>query len=464
MTKPKKVLSIFSLVMINVIAVDSLRTLPISAEYGTSIISLYLLAAVIFFIPTALTAAELATGWPNTGGVYVWVREAFGVRAGFLIIWLQWIYNVVWYPTILTFVTATITYLFKPSLADNKEFLLISTLSIFWLSTFINCFGMRISSLVSTLGAIFGTLLPMLAIIILGIIWIMTKHPLQIHFTRQDLLPDFSHIQNLVFFVGVLFGLVGMEMSAVHAGEVKNPQRDYPRALLISTLIIIGTLVFASLAIAIVVPHNDISLVSGLIYAFDQFLTAFHLHWLLPFIVIAIVLGAFAGVSAWIIGPTKGLMVAAEDGCIPKVFQKVNRHFVPTRILLLQGAIFTALCSVFILLPTVNASFWLLSAMTAQLALAEYVGMFAALIRLHHHKAHVKRHFKIPGGTFGIWVVALTGIATCIAAIIVGFFPPAGMQIGSIARYETIMFVGIAILMLPPVILTWFYRGKRFVS
>src|SRR5690348_3007813 len=98
-----KPLGVFALVMINVIAVDNLRSLTVGAEYGFALVFFYLLAAILFFIPTILVTAELATGWPNTGGVYVWVREAFGPRLGFLTIWMQWIYNVVWYPTVFTF-------------------------------------------------------------------------------------------------------------------------------------------------------------------------------------------------------------------------------------------------------------------------------------------------------------------------------------------------------------------------
>ena len=99
----KKTLSVTSLVMINVIAIDSLRTLPMGAEYGFSLVFYYLLAAITFFMPVALVAAELATGWPETGGVYVWVREAFGKKIGFITIWLQWFYNICWYPTIMAF-------------------------------------------------------------------------------------------------------------------------------------------------------------------------------------------------------------------------------------------------------------------------------------------------------------------------------------------------------------------------
>jgi len=142
---PKRVLSVFSLVMINVIAVDSLRTVAITAKLGFALVYYYLLAAIIFFIPVALVAAELATAYPNRGGLYVWVREAFGLRAGFMTIWLQWVYNIVWYPTIMAFITGTLAYLFDHHLASNTFYLLGSSITLFWLFTALNCFGMRLS-------------------------------------------------------------------------------------------------------------------------------------------------------------------------------------------------------------------------------------------------------------------------------------------------------------------------------
>src|SRR5688572_19308919 len=137
---PGKTLSVFALIMINVIAVDNLRSLAISAEYGLALIFFYLLAAILFFIPTILVTAELATGWPNTGGVYVWVREAFGPQWGFLTIWLQWIYNVVWYPTIFAFIAGMLAYVFDPQLATNKIYMLSVILIAFWSMTLLNCF------------------------------------------------------------------------------------------------------------------------------------------------------------------------------------------------------------------------------------------------------------------------------------------------------------------------------------
>lgn len=379
----QKVLSVFSLVMINVIAVDSLRTLPISAKLGLPLVSYYLVAAFAFFIPVALVAAELATAYPNTGGIYVWVREAFGRRAGFITIWLQWIYNVVWYPTILAFIAATFSYLFAPQLANNKFYLLSTALGLFWFVTLLNCFGMRISSIVSIIGATIGTILPMLGVIALGIIWLTQGREIAVAMP-SSWIPDFSSLGNLSLFSAILFGLIGMEMSAVHAEEVKNPQRDYPRALLYSTLIIFSTLVFGSLAIVIIVPNEQLSVVSGLIDAYSSFFRAYNIPWMTSVIAALIILGGLSGVSAWIIGPTKGLLVSAKDGSLPSVFSKVNRFGAPVAILIAQALIFSLLSFVFIMLDSINAAYWILSDLSAQLALLVYIFMFAAAIKLRY--------------------------------------------------------------------------------
>jgi len=451
----RKLLSVFSLVMINVIAVDSLRNLPISAEYGFSIVFFYLLCTLFFLLPIALVTAELATGWPKTGGLYVWIREAFGPRIGFFVIWLQWIYNVIWYPTILSFLVATIAFLINPALVNNRIYMLVMVLGIFWGITILNFFGMRISSYLSTLGAIFGTILPMFFIILLGAIWLFNGRPIHIHFDHKSFFPDLSSINNLVFMVAVLFGLIGLELSAVHAEEVKNPRRDFPRALLISSLIIIVTLVFASLAISMVLPHDKISLVAGLIQSFSIFFNAYHLHWMIPIIAGLIILGGISGVSTWIIGPTKALMVASQDGSIPPLFKQQNRFGSPVAVLILQGCIVTLLCSAFLLMPSVNSSFWLLSVMTAQLAMLVYVFMFAAVIRLRYKTSSTRKAaaFKIPYGNFGVCTIASIGILTCTTAVALGFFPPSQIKIGNLFTYESIMIAGIIACCLPPLVI-----------
>lgn len=456
MSHSKKVLSVFSLVMINVIAVDSLRTLPISAKLGLSLVTYYIVAAFVFFIPVALVAAELATSYPNTGGIYIWVREAFGKRAGFITIWLQWIYNVVWYPTALSFIAATLAYLIAPDLAHNKFFILGAALILYWLFTLINCFGMKLSSLVSVIGASVGTVLPMFVIILLAVVWMIQGRPTAVNYPNSWL-PDFSAFGNLSLFSAVLFGLIGMEMSAVHAEEVKNPQRDYPRALLYSTFLIISTLSLGSLAIVIVVPNDSLSVVSGLIDAYAIFFNSYGMPWMTSVIAVLIILGGLSGVSAWIIGPTKGLLVSARDGSLPTQFAQVNKYGAPVTILITQAIIFTFLSSIFILLDSINAAYWILSDLSAQMALLVYIIMFAAAIKLRYSRPDHPRGYTIPGGNIVMWIVAGTGILCCVAALLIGFVPPSQIPIGNVYLFESFLIGGLILF----VIIPWLLAKKH---
>jgi putative glutamate/gamma-aminobutyrate antiporter len=456
MNKPK-ILSVFSLVMINVIAVNNLKTLPFSAQFGTSLIFFYLIAAFLFFIPSALVSAELATGWPSKGGIYVWVREAFGKRMAFLSIWLQWVYNVVWYPSILAFMAVIFAYLIDPALAKNKFYMLSMVVGSFWLCTLINLFGMKISSWISSFGALIGIIVPTIFITTLGAFWVFMGKPLQITMNWENILPDFTHFNNLAFLVAVLFGLIGMEMSAVHADEVKNPQTDYPKALLYSVFIILSALILASLAIACVIPKEQINIASGVIDAFLLFFAAFHLQWMLPIIIVLMLIGSLSSVTSWIIGPTKGLLVASEDGNLPKLFQQTNAQGVPAGLLIIQGIIVTILSSVFLFMPSINSSYWILSAMTAQLALIFYLFLFAAALKLRYSKPDQHRAFKVPGGKIGIWMICTTAMLTCVIVIFFGFLPPPDMQINNIYVYEGILIAGMVLFCLPPFFI---YRSK----
>ncbi|ACJ19271.1 amino acid permease [Coxiella burnetii] len=456
----KRVLSVFSLVMINVIAIDSLRNLPTNADNGLTILLFYLIAAAIFLVPSVLVTAELATHRPKTGGVYVWVREAFGPQWGFFTIWLQWIYNVFWYPTILSFIAVNIAYFFNPALAADKAFMLPMILGMFVLATIANSYGMTISSVVSSISAIVGTIIPMALIILLGAVWLWMKKPLAISLNWHNFIPHFSHISNLAFLVVVFFSLMGIEMSAVHAEEVKNPERDYPRALYYSALIIVISAALSSTAIALIVPQQALNIVSGLDQAFALFLNAFHLKWLLPVTIFIIILGGFGSMAAWVIGPTKGLMVAAEDGSLPAWMSYRNKRGAPLGVLLMQVILVVFLCLLFLLIPSFNTSYWILSDLTAQLALIFYIPFFAAAIRLRFKTERKEKCFRIPGGNFGIWLVGCVGIIACITAILVGFIPPAGVKIYSVKIYEMILVGGLILFSLPPFVIYAIQKRK----
>ena len=437
----KKPLSVLSLVAINVIAIDSLRTLPFSAEYGFSAVFYYLLAAITFFLPVSLVSAELATAWSETGGVYVWVREAFGKKIGFLTIWLQWFYNIVWYPTIMSVIAVTIAYTINPALAHSKLYMLSVIMIVFWGCTLINCLGMQASSWLSNFSAIVGTLVPMFLVITLGVIWVVLGKPIQVTFSAKTFFPSFKNINNLVLFIAILYGLVGMEMSASHAREVKDPQRDYPKAVFYSMILILVTLILGSLAIDVVLPDNKINIVSGLLQAFTLFFAAFHMTWFMPILAVLIVCGAVGGAAAWMIGPSKGMLAACRDGLLPAALGKVSKNNTPVRILLLQGGFFTLICSVFILMPSVSSGFWVLTAITSILALLVYIAMFPAAIVLRYKYPDRPRAFLIPGGKIGLWVTCSLGAIISLLGVVIGFFPPSQVPVGNLMTYEIILFV-----------------------
>ncbi|OGT26002.1 MAG: transporter [Gammaproteobacteria bacterium RIFCSPLOWO2_02_FULL_42_14] len=464
-TNLKKPLSILSLVAINVIAIDSLRTLPFSAMYGFSAVFYYLLAALIFFLPVSLVSAELATAWPETGGVYVWTREAFGKKIGLLTIWLQWFYNIVWYPTIMSLIAVTIAYTFNPSLEHDKWYMLSVMVIVFWGATWVNCLGMRAASWLSDLSAIAGTLLPMLFIVALGVAWVVMGKPLQITFSAKTFFPDLSNVNNLVLLIAILYGLVGMEMSASHAREVVNPQRDYPKAVFYSIIVILVTLILGSLAISIVVPVKNLNVVSGLLQAFSDFFAAFHMSWLMPILAILIVFGAIGGAAAWMLGPSKGMLMACRDGSLPQSLGKTGVNNTPTRILVVQGIIFTLLCSVFVFMPTVRSGFWVLTDVTSILALLVYIIMFPAAIVLRYKYPEKPRPYRIPGGKIGLWITCMLGLITCLFAVAIGFVPPSQIAVGSVFVYEMIIIIGVIAGCVAPFVFILFNKkiGKRSV-
>jgi glutamate:GABA antiporter len=452
-------LGVFSLAMITAVSVDSVRNLPATALFGSSLIFFFILGAIFFLLPCALVSAELSSTSTESGGIYAWVKNAFGAQMGVIAIWLQWIENVVWYPTILSFVAGTIGFLISPDLANSKIFLITVILVAFWSATAINLLGIKSSAIFSNFCAITGLLLPMALIIGLGAVWIFAGHPLQIQFTTQALLPHLNDSQMWVALTGIMLSFCGVEIATVHARDVQNPQRSYPRAMLLATVIIVFTLVCGALAIAVVLPEKEISLVAGIMQAFYAFFTAYHLTPILPLVALTLVIGSMGGVSNWVIAPTRGLLLAAQDGYLPRHFGYENRFSAPKVLLIYQALIVTGVSMVFLLLPSINASYWLLTALTAQLYMLMYILMFAAALKLRYRSAERRHGFQIPGGHWGIWVVAIAGMIGSTLTFIIGFIPPSNIQTGSVFFYESLLITGLLIMSTPPIIVyQWLKR------
>ncbi len=429
--------------MINIATILSIRNWPITAEYGLSSIFFIALALVFFFIPAALISAELASGWPDKGGIFAWVKEGLGHRWGFLAVWLLWLENVVYYPTILSFIAAAVAYIFMPSLALNPLFMFGMILIIFWALTFANLRGMKTSGWISTVGVIFGVFLPGTIIILLGFAWIFAGNTAQISFSMGELLPKSTHIPDLAFLSGVMLGFCGIEMSAVHVRDVENPQKNYPKAIFLSTFLICSLTILGTIAIAIIIPKEEISLVAGSMDAIRLFLKAFKMEWMLPALAIFVALGGIGTVSTWIAGPCRGLLAAGENGDFPPFLQKTNRHNMPSTLLLLQGVIVTILASVFIFMPNVQSSFWMLTVLASMLYSIMYVLLFISGIVLRYKHPRTIRKYRVPGGkVWGMWLVGILGFIGMAFVIMIGFFPPAEVKVSSVFWFDMFLLIG----------------------
>lgn len=438
-----KSINIFLLTMINLATILSVRNWPVSAQYGLASVGFLILAMVCFFIPAALVSAELATGWPQKGGVFVWVKEALGHRLGFLAVWLLWIENVVWYPIILAFIAASFAYAINPLLANNHWYMFFMIIGIFWLVTYVNFGGMKLSGWISTTSVILGTLLPGILIIILGMIWMGKGYKSQIQFSWGGILPKLNSFSELAFLAGILLSFCGIEMSAVHAKDVEHPKKNYPRAIFLSASVIVVLTILGTLAIAAIIPQKDISLVSGSIETIYHVFEAFKLTYFIPVIAVLIAIGALGGVSTWVAGPCRGLLAAAEKGDFPPIMRTVNEHSMPVNLMIMQGVIVSILASVFIFLPNVSSSFWMLTVLSSQLYLIMYILMFIAAIILRYTRKDVERTFSVPGGNVGMWIVSGIGCVSAFFAILLGFLPPPGVVYKSTLGFVLFLIIGI---------------------
>ncbi len=450
-------ISVFALVLLITGAIDSIRNLPGTALFGPPLIFFFIFSAIIFLIPVALVAAELASMWPEEeGGIYSWVSHAFGSTMAFFTIWLQWINTIVWYPTILSFIGSTIAYLIDPDLMQSKLYIVSVILVIFWSLTFIGLSGVKTSASFAGFCAIFGMILPMGFIIILALIWLLSGHPLAIDLNLSSMIPHWKDTQSWVSLTAIMTSFLGMELAAVHVRNVKNPQHNFPKAMFFSVILILLTMIFGSLAIAMVLPKDEISLVNGVMQAFNNFLTVYHLKWLMPILVIQLFIGSMGSMINWIISPAKGLLMAAKHNYLPEFLCKTNKHGVASRILILQAVIVTICCSGFLLLPSINAIYWLFTDLSTELYMMMYVLMFIAAWKIKYKFKNTRRSFSIPGATFGYYTVCVIGLIGCMLTLIIGFIPPQeSINFGGSSYFRLIFSCGIALMLTPAILLYW---------
>jgi amino acid transporter len=274
-----------------------------------------------------------------------------------------------------------------------------------------------------------------------------------LQFTAHDIFPSFANSQNWVSLIAIMASYLGMELSGVHINDIKDPQKNYPKAMWWSIFILLSTMILGSLAIAVVIPNSEIRLVDGIMQTFTRFFDAFGISFLVPVLTVLICVGTIGGMINWLVAPSKGLLQAAQYGFLPKYFAKENVHKVPVRLLIAQGILISIFCLCITFFPSINAFYWFLTALSTELYMFMYIFLFSAAIKVGRPKEAVS--YKIPRGLRRL--LCILGLAACSLTIVIGFFPPEEIKV-KLLDYMLMIAAGNIVLSAPAFILM---RRKR---
>ncbi|GGY26212.1 APC family permease [Paludibacterium paludis] len=416
----------------NVIAILSLRQIPNVAPYGASAFLLWLLAASCLFLPLAMVCGELSTGWPKDGGIFIWVKEAFGKRVGWIVVVCFLCSCVLFFPLMLQFAFSALGYVLGDGLAGNKAFIGIGSTILFWILTWMNIRGIQWTKAINSVSAWFGVFIPSAILILLAIVWLMTGRPMATDYhAAANWIPDLSRWDSIVFLSSMMFAFAGLEVAPMIAGRTRNPQRDFPRAMLISAIVIVGIYMVGTWALNTLYPAKDVNIVTGIMQAVKAASIELGMPWLLAVMGLCMAIGAIGQVNSWLVGPIYMLQEASrEDNLLGERVSSLHPVYqTPAFALIVQAVLVTVFCFSTFVSPSVEAAYWTLTALTTLCYFVPYLVMFLAFFQLRRAQPDVTRSFRIPGRVLPVVLPALGFLSVAFAVVLV-LIPPAGMDMG----------------------------------
>ncbi|MFC8383881.1 APC family permease [Nocardia sp. NPDC056952] len=449
-----KYMSWVTLALMTTSSVASLRSAPTMAVYGLACVFLYVIPAILFLMPTSLVAAELASGWQ--GGVYQWVSEGLSKPLGFLAVWCQFAMTIFYYPSLLAYVASTFAYIIHPSLASNGLYVAIVIITVYWAGVYVSSQGTKTVAGLSSMGLVIGTLIPGTVLVVLGLVFLAQGNESAAPMDSSHLLPAWAGLASLVLIVNNFLSYAGMEMNAVHVSSLKNPAKEFPKAMFLAMALVLVIFILPALAISWVVPSASLSLTAGVMQAFDAFFGHFGIGFLTPIVGIALVAAALGGMLTWLAGPSKGLLlIGRSEGYLPPFLTRLNKHGVQQNMLVAQGVFTTLIALLYAFIPNVSSAYWILSVITTQVYLIMYVLMFAAAAKLRRDDPDHPRGYRAPA----LMALCALGAASSIAAFTIGFVPPS--QFGSGSPWVYVLIVGGGLGIVGLLIPYLFYRNRR---
>ena len=454
-----KTLTLFGFFAMTASMVMTVYEYPTFATSGFHLVFFLIVGGLLWFLPVALCAAEMATvdGWEE-GGIFAWVGNTLGERWGFAAIFFQWFQITVGFVTMIYFILGAFSYVFNwQALNSNPVIKFIGVLIIFWGLTFSQFGGTKNTAKIAKAGFVFGVVVPAIILFILGIIYIAKGNPVHVALSAKDLIPDFTKVNTLVVFVSFILAYMGVEASASHVNKLENANKNYPLAMfiLVALAIILNTV--GGLTVAAVIPDNQLNLSAGVVQAFHQLVVVNFgkdFDWITRIVALLLALGVMAEVSSWVVGPSEGMYAAAKKGLLPKKLTEVNKHQVPVPLVLVQGVIVTIWAAVLTFGGGGNnVSFLTAISLTVVIYLVGYLLFFIGYIILVLKHEDLKRAYHVPGGKTFKMIVAVVGFLVSVFALVISFVPPSQLVGKSISEYLTILSVSFIITVLIPFVI-----------
>ena len=425
-----RTLGLRDLVLFNLVAVVGLRWLATAGKAGPSALVLWMLAAVFFFVPQGLVVTELSSRFPQEGGIYQWTKRALGEKHAYLCGWCYWVCNVLYYPNLLISAAVIATFVVgkgESTLVNDWSYVLGATLVCLWLAVLLNIIGLGTGKWLQNAGGV-GTYVTGIILIGLGAWAVFSGRPPANPITRANIIPDLGHLPGLNLWASIAFAFAGLELSSAMGGEVRDPRRTFPRAILLSAPLIAAVYILGTGALLWLIPIGDVNIVSGFLQATAVGARDLSpaLWWLAPFAAAAYTLGNIGGVGAWLTGPARVAFTIGLDRYFPPAFGKVHPKWKTPYVAILVQA---GLATVFLLLSvlgkgtTVEKAYLILLDTQLLIYFIPYVYLFVSFL-LHRRTEAPPETVRVPGGPLGAGLVGVSGLLVTLFAMGVATIPP----------------------------------------
>ncbi len=456
----RKTMGFWDVLLFNIATVLGPRWIAAAGHNGTSSISLWVLAAVFFFVPGALVINELSSRFPEEGGLYVWSKEAFGPFHGFVAGWTYWIYTVFYFPGLLLASASMSAYIIGgrgAALSQDRTFQLTVSLALLVVAVVLNIIGLNVGKWLQNAGGV-GTYVPLLMLAVIAAI-VCWKHGSVTHFTVANMMPAWNW-DTVNFWSQIAFAFTGLELVSAMSEEVRDPRRTLPRAVfgagaMIALMYIVGT--FAVLAL---VPAAQLDPQSGVFNAITVGSIALRIGLLGVLAAVLVTVGNAGGVGSTVAGIARVPFVVGIDRYLPAAFGKIHpRWKTPYISILVQAAVSGAILLVSQINETTRGAYQILIDAAIILYFIPFLYMFAAVIKLAHNKDRKENPHAVlvPGGIAGVWISGGLGFAVVLIGILVSLVPPGDSE--NKLGFELKLVVGTVASILLGLVLYW--RGAR---